>query len=86
MFVTDESRFTLSTCDRREIVWRIRGEHYTAFNIVQHDWFCGGSVMVWGGISMDGRIDLDRRDNSTLTAISYQDELIYCQTLRWCKA
>ena len=31
---TDESRFTLSTCDRRERVWRLRGEHCAACNII----------------------------------------------------
>jgi len=39
---TDESRFTLSTCDRRERVWRSRGEHYAACNIGQHDRFGDG--------------------------------------------
>ncbi len=61
---TDESRFTLSTCDRRERVWRSRGECYAACNMVQHE-----SVMVWGGISMEGRTYLYRLDNGTLTAI-----------------
>ncbi len=69
---TDESRFTLSTCDRREWVWRSRGERYVACNIVQHDRFGGGSVMVWGGISMEGRTDLYRLDDGTLTAIRYE--------------
>ncbi|KAK3556137.1 hypothetical protein QTP70_005621 [Hemibagrus guttatus] len=77
---TDESRFTLSTCDRRERVWRSHGECYAACNIVQKDRFGVGSVMVWGGISMEGRTDLYRLDNGTLTAIRYQD----CQTLCWC--
>ena len=43
---TDESRFTLSTCDRRERVWRSQGGRYAACNIVQHDRFGGGSVIV----------------------------------------
>uniref|UniRef100_A0AAZ3S1P3 Transposase Tc1-like domain-containing protein n=1 Tax=Oncorhynchus tshawytscha TaxID=74940 RepID=A0AAZ3S1P3_ONCTS len=34
---TDESRFTLSTCDRRDRVWRRRGERSAACNILQHD-------------------------------------------------
>ncbi len=37
MLFTDESRFTPSTCDRRERVWRSRGERYAACNIVQDD-------------------------------------------------
>ncbi|KAI4883806.1 hypothetical protein NFI96_002423 [Prochilodus magdalenae] len=67
---TDESRFHLSTCERRDRLWRRRGECCAACNIIQHDWFGGGSVMVWGGISLEGRTDL------TDTAIKYQDEIL----------
>ena len=73
---TDESRFTLSTCDRRERVWRSQGERYAACNIVQHDRFGGGSVMVPGVISMEGRTDLYRLENGSLTAIRYRDEIL----------
>ncbi len=73
---TDESRFTLSTCDRRERVWRSCGECYAACNIVQHEPFGGGSVMVWGGISMERHTDLYRLDNGTLTAIRYRDKVL----------
>ncbi|KAI4902032.1 hypothetical protein NFI96_009942 [Prochilodus magdalenae] len=73
---TDESRFYLSTCDRRDRLWRRCGECYAACNIIQHDWFGGGSVMVWGGIFLEGRTDLYRLDNGTLTAIRYQDEIL----------
>ncbi|KAI4888054.1 hypothetical protein NFI96_003401 [Prochilodus magdalenae] len=73
---TDESRFYLSTCDRRDRLWRRRGECYAACNIIQHDWFGGGSVMVWGGISLEGRTDLYRLDNGTLTAIRHRDEIL----------
>ncbi|KAK3537153.1 hypothetical protein QTP70_002658 [Hemibagrus guttatus] len=41
-----------------------------------HDQFGGGSMMVWGGISMEGRTDLYRLDNGTLTAIRYRDEIL----------
>ena len=69
-------RFTRSTCDRRERVWRRQGERYAACNIVQHDRFGGGSVMVPGGISMEGRTDLYRLENGNLTAIRYRDEIL----------
>ncbi len=52
-------KFTLSTWDRRESVWRSCGECY---HIVQHDLFGGGSVVVWGGLSMEGRTDIYRLD------------------------
>ncbi len=74
---TDEGRFTLSTFDRRESVWRSREKCYVACNIVQHDRFGGDSVMVWGGISMEGRTDLYRLDNGTLTAIIYWVEMCH---------
>ncbi|KAI4904717.1 hypothetical protein NFI96_023993 [Prochilodus magdalenae] len=73
---TDESRVYLRTCDRRDGIWRRRGECYAACNITQHDWFGGASVMVWGGISLEGRTDLYRLDTDTLTAIGYQDEIL----------
>jgi len=80
---TDESRFTLSTRDRFKRVWRSYGERYAACNIIQYDRFGGGSVMVLGGISMEGRTNLYRLDNRTMTATRYQNE-IHCQTLCWC--
>ncbi|KAJ3598272.1 hypothetical protein NHX12_001783 [Muraenolepis orangiensis] len=64
---TDESKSTLSLCDRREGVWRRRGPRYAAHNINQHDRFGGGSVMVWGGISLEGRSNLHVLDNGILT-------------------
>ncbi|KAI4889992.1 hypothetical protein NFI96_013255 [Prochilodus magdalenae] len=73
---TDESRFYLSKCDRRDRLWRHPGECYTACNIIQHDWFGGGSVMVWGGISLEGHTDLYRLDNGTLTAIRHRDKIL----------
>lgn len=73
---TDESRFTLSTCDRRDRVWRRRGERSAACNILQHDRFGSGSVMVWGGISLGGRTALHMLARGSLTAIRYRDEIL----------
>uniref|UniRef100_A0A8L0DTY1 Tc1-like transposase DDE domain-containing protein n=1 Tax=Oncorhynchus mykiss TaxID=8022 RepID=A0A8L0DTY1_ONCMY len=73
---TDESRFALSTCDRRDRVWRRRGERSAACNILQHDRFGGGSVMVWGGISLGGRTALHVLARGSLTAIRYRDEIL----------
>ncbi|KAI4904452.1 hypothetical protein NFI96_001671 [Prochilodus magdalenae] len=75
----DESRFTLSTCDR---VWRRRGERSAACNIVQHDLFGSGSVMVWGGISLEGRTALHVLARGSLTAI--KDPQTPCETICWC--
>ncbi|KAL0152204.1 hypothetical protein M9458_051927 [Cirrhinus mrigala] len=72
----DERRFTLSTCDRRDRVWRCRGERSAACNILQHDRFGSGSIMVWGGISLEGCTALHVLARGSLTAIRYRDEIL----------
>ncbi|KAI3370054.1 hypothetical protein L3Q82_024855 [Scortum barcoo] len=63
----------IGTCDR---VWRRRGERSAACNILQHDRFGSGSVMVWGGISLGGRTALHVLARGSLTAIRYRDEIL----------
>ncbi len=62
---TDENRFILSTCDSCDRVGGSRGERYAACNIVKHDLLRGGSVMVWGGIYMEGCTDIYRLDQGS---------------------
>jgi len=45
---SDESRFHVSTCDRRVRVWRLPGERYNELNSVEVDGYGGRSLMVWG--------------------------------------
>ena len=73
---TDESRFTLNTCDRRDRVWRRSGQRSANCNILEHDRFGGPSVMVWGGISLEGRTDLYVLAGGTMNAIRYRDEIL----------
>lgn len=73
---TDESRFTVSTSDRRVRVWRRQGERYAECNVVRFDNFGGGSVMVWGGISVNGRTDLHVFRGGTVTAVRYIQEIL----------
>ena len=49
---TDESRCLLDMLDRRHFFLRRRGERYANCAIVEHDRYGGGSLMVWGGISV----------------------------------
>lgn len=76
----DWNRFTPSSFDRRENVWRCRTERYAGCDITQHDSFGGGSVsvMVWGGMMLEGCTDLPVIANSALTTGRYWDE-IYTQ-------
>ena len=64
---TDESRFCLDFTDRCARVWRMPNER---------DRFGGGSVMVWAGISAQGKRDLHVVDNGTLTALRYVNEIL----------
>ena len=76
---TDESRYCLDYTDRRARVWRRPGERFHAANIAEHDRYGGGSIMVWGGISWDGRTDLVVLNQGTLTAQRYRDEILDTQ-------
>ena len=60
---TDEAHVTDMTD------WRRRGERSAACSILQHNRFGGGSVMVWGGISLGGRTALHVLARGSLTAI-----------------
>ena len=72
---TDESHYVLDMLDRRRRVWRRRGERYANCNVVQHDRYGGGSVMVWGGISVRSRTDLVVIDGN-LTGQRYINEVL----------
>lgn len=73
---TDESRFCLDFHDGRRRVWRSKNERYANCNVVEHDRFGGGSIMVWGGISLDGSTDLYVIRNGSLNALRYRDEIL----------
>jgi hypothetical protein len=55
---TDESRFSMTQRYGRLRVWRRHGEQYMKNVVQEGDQFALGSLMVWGGISIDGSTDL----------------------------
>ena len=55
---SDESRFLLSGTDGRVRVWRRRGERILPPNLLQTVAYGRGSLMVWGGISLNNKTDL----------------------------
>ena len=73
---TNESRFCVDFTDRRARVWRMPNEHFAPVCVAEHDWFGGGSVMVWAGISAQRKTDLHVIDNGTLTALRYVNEIL----------
>lgn len=72
---TDESRFTMFINDGRVRVWRRQGERFIADTVREVDHYGGGSVMVWGGFSRQGRTPL-HVINGTLTGLRYCDEIV----------
>jgi hypothetical protein len=69
--------FTLfSNNDRRVLVLRRPGERYAQCNIRGVDKFGGGSLMVWGGISFNGRTQLVIVRNGSMTAARYREDII----------
>jgi transposase len=68
----DESRFCVDFHDGRRRVWRMPGERYADCCVTEHDRFRGGSVMVWAGISIDGKTDLHMIAGN-LSGVRYRD-------------
>lgn len=73
---SDESRYSLYGADGRVRVWRRQGERYAQCNIAGRVQFGGGSVMVWGGISLEARTDLHVFRRPTLNAQSYITDIL----------
>lgn len=73
---SDESRFALHSSDGRIRVWRRRGERYAACNTAEMVPFGGGSVMVWGGITLDARTELHVFQRPSMNARVYITEVL----------
>lgn len=73
---SDESRFCLNKCDRRARVFRRPGERYAQCNILQVDNFGGGGVMVWGGIQLEARTDLEVIRFGTMNSERYITDIL----------
>lgn len=78
---TDESKFTLFANDGRARVWRRREERFIPSTVQTSVPFGGGSVMVWGGISINDKTDLVIIRNGGLTAQRYVDEVLSTQVV-----
>ena len=68
--------FVWTLPNRRARLWRMPNERFAPVCVAEHDRFCGGSVIVWAGISAQGKTDLHVIDNGTLTALRYVNEIL----------
>ncbi|GFV79737.1 hypothetical protein TNCV_1725621 [Trichonephila clavipes] len=74
--LADESRFSLSSDCRRQLIWRERGTAYRPENIQEKDRYPTCSMMVWAGIMINGRTCLHVVANGTMTGQRYIDEVL----------
>ncbi|GFW53939.1 HTH_Tnp_Tc3_2 domain-containing protein [Trichonephila clavipes] len=73
---SDESRFSLSSDCRRQLIWRESGTAYRPENIQEKDRYPTCSIMVWAGIKINGRTRLHVVANGTMTGQRYIDEVL----------
>jgi transposase len=73
---TDESRFCLRSPDGRQRVWRSTGQGVAQCNFVPGISFGSGSIMVWGGISMEARTELVVVNGGAMTANRYIRDIL----------
>ncbi|GFT91211.1 transposable element Tcb2 transposase [Trichonephila clavipes] len=73
---SDESRFSLSSDCRRQLIWRESGTAYCPENIQEKDRYPTCSIMVWAGIMISGRKRLHVVANGTMTGQRYIDEVL----------
>ncbi|GFV40898.1 transposable element Tcb2 transposase [Trichonephila clavipes] len=73
---SDESRFSLSSDCRRQLIWRESGTAYRPENIQENDRYPTYSIMVWAGIMINGRTRLHVVANGTMTGQRYIDEVL----------
>ncbi|GFU98536.1 transposable element Tcb1 transposase [Trichonephila clavipes] len=73
---SDESRFSLSSDCRRQLIWRKSGTAYRQENIQEKDRYPTCSIMVWAGIMINGRTRLHVVANGTMMGQRYIDEVL----------
>ncbi|GFW34963.1 transposable element Tcb2 transposase [Trichonephila clavipes] len=76
VLLSDESRFSVHPNDWRIFIWRDRGSRNNPPFVHQSVRFGCGGVLVYDGISIDGRTDLYIIRDGPLTARLYRDEIV----------
>ncbi|GFT08196.1 transposable element Tc3 transposase [Trichonephila clavipes] len=71
-----ESRFSLSSDCRCQLIWRESGTAYRPENIQEKDRYPTCSIMVWAGIMINGHTRLHVVANGTMTGQRYIDEVL----------
>ncbi|GFW24653.1 transposable element Tcb1 transposase [Trichonephila clavipes] len=84
---SDESRFSLPSDCRRQLIWRESGTTYRPENIQEKDRYPTCSIMVWAGIMINGRTRLHVVANGTMTGQRYIDEVLlpHVRLFQYCR-
>ncbi|GFY19021.1 transposable element Tcb2 transposase [Trichonephila clavipes] len=70
------SRFSVHPDNRRIFIWRDRGSRNNPAFVHEGVRFGGGGILVYGGISIDGRTDLYIIRDGPVTARRYRDAIL----------
>lgn len=73
---SDESRYSLTSDSRRQLIWRDSGTAYCPENIQERDRYPTCSVMVWAGIMINGRTSLYVLPTGTMTGPRYVNDVL----------
>ena len=76
MLFTDESHFIFQSDSRRVYIWREASTQYRPGNIRERYSYTGGSILVWGGVSVGGCTDLYVLPGGTLNTQRYRDDIL----------
>ncbi|GFV34709.1 transposable element Tcb1 transposase [Trichonephila clavipes] len=72
---SDESRFSLQSDSRRNLIWRAPGTRYHQENTIERHRYDGAGWLVWGGIILGSRTDLHVQ-SVTKTGCIYRDGIL----------
>ncbi|GFU13676.1 transposable element Tcb2 transposase [Trichonephila clavipes] len=86
VLLSDESRFSLSSYCRRQLIFRESGTAYRPENIQEKDRYPSCSIMVWACIMINGLPRLHVVANGTMTGQRYIDEVLlpHVRLFPWC--
>ncbi|GFV51209.1 transposable element Tcb1 transposase [Trichonephila clavipes] len=72
---SDEFRFSLQSDSLRTLIWRAPGTRYHQENTIERHRYGGAGWIVWGGIILGSRTDLDVQ-SVTMTGHIYRDAIL----------
>ncbi|GFW29396.1 transposable element Tcb1 transposase [Trichonephila clavipes] len=73
--LSDESTFSLQSDFRRTLIWSVPGTHYLQENAIERHRYVGVGWLVWGGIIIGSRTDLNV-ESVTMTGHIYRDVIL----------